>query len=94
MGRARIVDAAKPPPRFHEGDILVSTNVGPDWTPFFPLVAGIVLDHGEISQHPALIAREYRIPAVFQTQVGTSRIREGQTIIVNGDTGFVELAST
>ena len=90
-GTARVLRADAAPPRLHEGDILVTTNVGPDWTPFFPLLAGIVLDSGEIFQHPALVAREYRIPAVFQTRVGTSRIREGQVITVDGDAGIVEL---
>ena len=69
----------------------MTTNVGPDWTLFFPLLAGIVLDGGEIFQHPALIAREYRIPAVFQTRTATSRIREGQIITVDGDAGVVDL---
>jgi pyruvate,water dikinase len=90
-GRARVLDAGGTPPRFQKGDILVTTNVGPDWTPFFPLLSGIVLDDGEIFQHPALVAREYRIPAVFQTKVGTTRIRDGQTITVDGGAGVVEL---
>jgi pyruvate,water dikinase len=90
-GRARVLDAGETPPKFQKGDILVTTNVGPDWTPFFPLLSGIVLDNGEIFQHPALVAREYRIPAVFQTRVGTSRIRDGQTITVDGGAGVVEL---
>ena len=90
-GRARVLDAGEPPPKLQQGDILVTTNVGPDWTPFFPLLAGIVLDTGEIFQHPALVAREYRIPAVFQTRVGTTRIQEGQRITVDGDAGVVEL---
>ena len=90
-GTARVLRADAAPPRLHEGDILVTTNVGPDWTPFLPLLAGIVLDSDEIFQHPTLVAREYRIPAVFQTRVGTSRIREGQVITVDGDAGIVEL---
>ena len=90
-GVARVLRADASPPRLHKGDILVTTNVGPDWTPFFPLLAGIVLDGGEIFQHPALVAREYRIPAVFQTRTATSRILEGQVITVDGDAGIVEL---
>lgn len=90
-GTARVLRADAAPPRLREGDILVTTNVGPDWTPFFPLLSGIVLDSGELFQHPALVAREYGIPAVFQTRVGTTRIREGQRITVDGDAGVVEL---
>jgi pyruvate,water dikinase len=52
------------------------------------LLGGIVLDDGEIYQHPAIVAREFRIPAVFQTRRATSAIREGQTITVDGDAGL------
>jgi pyruvate,water dikinase len=90
-GPARIVHSSANAPRFHKGDILVAVNVGPDWTPFFPLLGGIVLDDGEIYQHPAIVAREFRIPAVFQTRRATSTIREGQTITVDGDGGVVDL---
>jgi pyruvate,water dikinase len=90
-GPARIVHNAANAPRFHKGDILVAVNVGPDWTPFFPLLGGIVLDDGEIYQHPAIVAREFRIPAVFQTRRATNAIREGQTITVDGDAGVVDL---
>ncbi|MQG56497.1 MAG: hypothetical protein FI709_01085, partial [SAR202 cluster bacterium] len=90
-GPARLVQDAASAPRLHKGDVLVAGNVGPDWTPFFPLLSAVVLDEGEIFQHPAIVAREYRIPAVFKTRTATKRIREGQTITVNGDDGTVEL---
>ena len=69
----------------------MSVSVGLDWTPFFPLLGAIVLDDGEIYQHPAIVAREFRIPAVFQTRRATGTIREGQTVTVDGDAGPVDL---
>jgi len=50
-----------------------------------------VLDQGSLSQHAAIVAREYRIPAVMQTRDATSAITDGQTIVVDGDQGMVEL---
>ena len=41
----------------------------------------------------ALVAREYRIPAVLQTRDATSAILDGQTITVDGNAGTVELES-
>ncbi len=73
------------------GDILVAPNAGPSWTPIFPLISALVLDQGAVFQHAALVAREYRIPAVIMTRDGTSEIRDGQTITVDGDEGVVEL---
>ena len=77
--------------RLHPGDILVATNVGPDWTPSFAFIGGLVLDEGALSQHAAIVAREYGVPAVMQTKEATKFIRSGQTIIVDGDRGVVEL---
>ncbi|MGE3270742.1 MAG: PEP-utilizing enzyme [Chloroflexota bacterium] len=37
------------------------------------------------------MAREYGIPAVMGTGIGTSRIQPGQTITVDGDSGTVTL---
>jgi hypothetical protein len=41
--------------------------------------------------HGSIIAREYGIPAVLGTGNGTQRIRTGERITVNGDTGEVTL---
>ena len=90
-GRARVFAETDQIPDVEKGDILVAANAGPDWTPVFPLLAGLVLDQGAVFQHAALIAREYKIPAVIMTKEGTSVIRDGQTITVDGDAGIVEL---
>ena len=78
-------------PRIYPGDILVAGNVGPEWTPAFAVLGGIVLDEGSLSQHAAIVAREYRIPSVMKTREATRHIVEGQHIIVDGDQGIVEL---
>ena len=41
--------------------------------------------------HTAIVAREYQIPAVVGTKVGTSLIEDGQTITVDGNEGTVTL---
>jgi pyruvate,water dikinase len=92
-GRAVIALPGKERPRLHPGDILVAPNVGPDWTPAFAIIGGLVLDSGSLSQHAALVAREYRIPSVMQTKEASRVITDGQTITVDGDAGIVELKS-
>jgi len=51
----------------------------------------VVTDHGGILSHPALVAREYGIPAVVGTKLATTRLRDGQMVSVDGSTGRVEL---
>jgi len=90
-GRAVVALPNKEHPRIHPGDILVAPNVGPDWTPVFATIGGLVLDSGSLGQHAALVAREYRIPSVMQTKEASRLIKNGQTITVDGDAGTVEL---
>ncbi len=90
-GRAVLVQEGKERPHIHPGDILVAANVGPEWTPAFAILGGLVLDEGSLSQHAAIVAREYRIPSVMQTRDASQTIRDGQMIIVDGSSGIVEL---
>jgi pyruvate,water dikinase len=88
-GRVRIVPTETPVPDVAQGDVLVATNAGPLWTPVFPTLAAIVLDEGVFSQHAMLTAREYQVPAVFQTKTATKDLQEGQTITVDGTQGLI-----
>lgn len=90
-GKALVVKAGKPHAKVHPGDILVAANVGPDWTPTFAVIGGLVLDSGSLGQHAALVAREYRIPSVMMTKEASKVIQTGQMITVDGDQGIVEL---
>ncbi len=89
-GPAVVIKPNLPAPQLFPGDILVADNVGPEWTPLFALIGGLVLDQGSLSQHAAIVAREYRIPAVMQCRDATQTLRDGQQILVDGDRGLVQ----
>jgi phosphohistidine swiveling domain-containing protein len=90
-GIARIVPVEELVPDLKPGEILVANNAGPLWTPLFPVIGGLVLDGGAVLLHAATVAREYKIPAVIQTNIATEAIRDGQTITVDGTNGIVYL---
>jgi pyruvate,water dikinase len=73
------------------GDVLVAVTTTPAWTPLFARASAIVTDIGGPLSHSSIVAREYGIPAVLATGDGTRRIRDGQTITVDGSAGTVEL---
>jgi len=64
---------------------------GPPWTPLFLIAAAVVTDTGGMLSHGAVVAREYRLPAVVGTRFATARIQDGQMIQVDGDQGVVTL---
>ena len=46
----------------------------PAWVVLFTKIAGLVTDTGGTTSHPAVLAREFGIPAVIGTSVATQRI--------------------
>lgn len=74
------------------GDVLVCPTTMPSWSVLFPSVGALVTDSGGILSHPAIIAREYHVPAIVATGNATSLLRDGQKVTVDGSTGRVEFA--
>jgi pyruvate,water dikinase len=77
--------------RMQSGDVIVAGITTPAWTPLFARASAIVTDIGGPLSHSSIVAREYGIPAVLATGVGTRRIHDGQSITVDGSAGIVSL---
>jgi len=75
----------------HEGEILVCPLTEPAWSPIFSTIKAAVSDIGGIMSHSAIISREYGLPAVVGTGNGTTRIKTGDTITVDGTAGVVTI---
>jgi pyruvate, water dikinase len=90
-GPARVCRSVEDLKLIEKGDIIVAPSINPAWTAHFPSVAGIVTDISGIFGHAAIVAREYKIPAVVATGTATKIIKTGDTISCNGDTGVVKI---
>ena len=91
-GKARILSGPEDFDSFLPGEILVTAITTPAWTPLFARAAGVVTDIGGPLSHGSIVAREYGIPAVLGTGDATRRIRNGQIIEINGNTGTINLS--
>ena len=89
--RARVIINSDGLWELEDGEILVCVFTSPNWTPAFAQVAGCVSDSGGTLSHTAIVAREYRVPAVVGTGVATRLIRTGDLIELDGDTGEVRI---
>ena len=90
-GTARLVMGEHEFDKLQPGDVLVCPITSPVWSVLFAKVGALVTDSGGVLSHPAIIAREYGIPAVVATRVGTTRLRDGQRVCVDGDAGIVRM---
>ncbi|MBI4318488.1 MAG: hypothetical protein HY675_08365 [Chloroflexi bacterium] len=90
-GPAKVVRRLSEAGKLGPGDILVAQTTMPPWTPLFATAAAVVTDAGGVLCHCAIVAREYRIPAVVGVGNATTAIRDGQIVEVDGDAGTVRI---
>ena len=90
-GVARLVLSSEQFDQVQKGEILVCQMTNPAWVTLFTKINGLVTDAGGATSHPAVLSREFGIPAVIGTSVATQRIKTGDRIRVNGSIGIVEI---
>lgn len=74
-----------------DGAVIVAKTMSPSDTIVLSKrkIAGLALVECGVSSHVAILARNYGIPAVFALDYSTQEIKNGETIIVDGDAGEV-----
>jgi pyruvate,water dikinase len=90
-GTARIVLSAEQFGEVERDEIVVCRMTSPSWVVLFTKISGLVTDAGGMASHPAVVSREFGIPAVVGTSDATRRIKTGDRVRVNGSTGRVEI---
>jgi phosphohistidine swiveling domain-containing protein len=90
-GRARVLSCVAEASALEPGEILVVRAVDVGWTPLFLVAGGLVSELGGPLSHACVVAREYGLPAVLNVPGATQRVRTGDLLRVDGDTGEVQL---
>jgi pyruvate,water dikinase len=93
-GIARVVLTEDQFDEVRAGDILVCQMTNPAWVVLFTKIVGLVTDAGGTVSHPAVLSREFGIPAVIGSSVATQQIKSGDRIRVDGTRGVVEILET
>jgi pyruvate,water dikinase len=90
-GPARVVRSLSEASKLNDGDIMVCEMTLPPWVPLFSIVSGVVTDTGGVLSHCAIVAREFELPAVVGTQMGTAVLTDGMIVEVDGTKGTVTI---
>jgi phosphohistidine swiveling domain-containing protein len=90
-GPVRVIRSPAEAGRVRPGDILVATATDPGWTPMFLVASGAILELGSMLSHGAVVAREYRMPAVVNVEGATRTLKEGQRVTIDGGRGEIWL---
>ncbi len=70
-------------------EIMVAPVTDVGYTMLFAAAAAVVTDIGGVMSHAAIVAREFGIPCVVQTEAASTRLRNGQLIRVDGSAGTI-----
>lgn len=87
-GRARVITDPRNATLI-TGDILVAERTDPGWIMLFPSAAGLLVEHGSLLSHSAIVSREMGIPSIVALTGVTRWLRDGDLVELDGSTGIV-----
>ena len=59
------------------------------WSPYFPILAGVITELGGLISHGAVVAREYGLPCLVGAEAATELFRDGETLCLDATRGVV-----
>lgn len=89
VGVVRVVRDMHEFERVQPGDIVVCPTTAAAWSPIFGVISGLITEHGGLLSHPAILAREYGLPAVLGVPDATNRLVDGSRVEIDGTNGTV-----
>ncbi|XP_054166950.1 uncharacterized phosphotransferase YvkC-like [Oppia nitens] len=69
--------------KIQSGDILITYSTDIGWSPYFPLLSGIVTEIGGTISHGAVIAREYGIPSLIAVDNACRAFKTGDICVLD-----------
>jgi pyruvate,water dikinase len=91
--RARVILDPSDPTALEPGEILVTQNTDPSWTPLFLAAGAVVVNVGAVASHASIVTRELGIPCVASVSDASRRIPDGAIITIDGAAGTVTIDS-
>lgn len=95
FGKVHIVKTDEDLKNFPDGAILTVRHTSPKYVTVMNRASAIITDFGGQTGHMASLAREFEVPTILNTEIGTEILKNGQEITVdayncNVYQGFVE----
>ncbi len=73
------------------GEILVTHRTDPGWIPLYPSAKALLVERGGLLSHSAIVAREMGLPTIVSIAELTKRLKTGDKIRMNGESGLIEI---
>ena len=88
-GPAKVVIHISDAGRIQPGDILITHSTDIGWSPYFPILSGVVTELGGLISHGAVVAREYGLPCLVGVAGATKLFQDGDNVTVDAVKGVL-----
>ena len=92
-GKIKVVTNLTQAVNINSDNIIVVPYTDSGWSTILAQAGGLIAEVGGKLSHGAIIAREYKIPAVMDVHNATKIFEDGQLVRLNGAKGTVEILS-
>lgn len=75
---------------FKKGRVLVAELTSPDYIAAIRKASAIITDHGGLTSHAAVVAREFNIPCIVGTKNATQAFSNGDLVEINATRGIIK----
>ncbi|XP_071036797.1 rifampicin phosphotransferase isoform X4 [Parasteatoda tepidariorum] len=89
-GYARVAVSLDEAASLKPGEILIAYSTDIGWSPYFPIISGVVTELGGLISHGAVVSREYGLPCVVGLRGATKQFKTGDYILLDGKKGVLQ----
>ncbi|KAF1749901.1 hypothetical protein GCK72_016446 [Caenorhabditis remanei] len=87
--RARVAKTLEEAKETKPGEVLITKYTDICWSPFFPIISGIVTEIGGLLSHGAVVAREYGLPSLIAVTNATHHFKTGDLVELDSISGTI-----
>ena len=88
-GTARVVLHISEASSIQAGEILITHSTDIGWSPYFPILGGVVTELGGLISHGAVVAREYGLPCLVGVTGATQIFSSGDLVCLDCNKGVL-----
>ncbi|XP_042904014.1 rifampicin phosphotransferase [Parasteatoda tepidariorum] len=89
-GYARVAVSLDEAAHLQPGEILIAYGTDIGWSPYFPIISGVVTELGGLISHGAVVSREYGLPCIVGLHGATKQFKTGDYVLLDGKKGILK----
>lgn len=93
IGRVRVLTSSHLKQPLAPDEIVVAERTDPGWILIFPQAAGLIVEHGSLLSHSAIVSRELGLPCIVAAHGATKNFVDGELIEMDGSSGMIRKLS-